>query len=145
MSSSPHEDCPHGQAQPLGFIWKVPGAWRAGADLPDGGADCESGWCRECERYLWRERGSPDWTSLTSPLDRRGVTTVRDLERCVARVNMMLPAWAPRKGAPCGALAVDTESVSVAGKLVELPLCRTHLRVMRASPKPSTLARRWAL
>ena len=62
---------------------------------------------------------------------------------CVARVNVALPAWAPRKGARCGAPAIACEAVSIAGKLIELPLCRTHLRVMRASSKPSTLARAW--
>jgi hypothetical protein len=64
---------------------------------------------------------------------------------CVARVNTTLPDWAPRKGARCGALAVVYESIQVAGQVTELPLCRGHLRVLRASPSPVALARSWVL
>jgi hypothetical protein len=67
MPSTTRDDCPHGSAQSLGLLSRIPAAWLAGAKLPNGESDYESAWCRSCERYLWRELGSTDWTALEPP------------------------------------------------------------------------------
>ena len=61
-------DCRHGYAHELGLMSKVPPRWLIGVTLPDDGAEHESAWCRDCERYVWRELGSTYWTALTPPL-----------------------------------------------------------------------------
>jgi hypothetical protein len=67
MPVLPHEKCLHGYAHPLGMIMKVPPPWLTDAILPNDGTDLESGWCRTCEHYLWRELGSTYWTALMAP------------------------------------------------------------------------------
>ncbi len=66
MHSTPAE-CLHGYAQLLGLMSKVPDGWGTGVSLPNDGAEHECAWCRECERYVWRELGSTCWTALAPP------------------------------------------------------------------------------
>ena len=66
--STPHAHCPHGYAHPLGLMEKPRRVAAVGVTLPNGGAEHESAWCRECERYVWRELGSTFWTPLAPPL-----------------------------------------------------------------------------
>ena len=63
---------------------------------------------------------------------------------CAARIGEAMPAWAPRKGARCGAPAADTEALTIGGRLVEFPLCGVHLRKLQNSPDPAALARSWS-
>jgi hypothetical protein len=62
---------------------------------------------------------------------------------CVARVNLRLPDWAPRKGARCGAPALDFGDVRIPGAPVDLPLCRVHFQQLRDSADPAALAKSW--
>ena len=67
MPAAPPESCLHRNADALGLLSWIPADWLVGAVLPDAGADHEAGWCRECQRYVWRELGSDYWTALAPP------------------------------------------------------------------------------
>jgi hypothetical protein len=62
--------CLHGNAHALGSMSMIPDGWLADADPSSDGDNHASGWCRDCERHLWRELGSTHWTALTPPSTR---------------------------------------------------------------------------
>ncbi len=69
----------------------------------------------------------------------------RETRDCVARVGLERTRQAPRKRSRCGAAALDFGDVRIAGRLVEIPLCRLHFRMLRDSADPVALAREWAV
>ena len=66
------------------------------------------------------------------------------LSGCCARVGIAMPAHAIRKGARCGSKTSASHVATIRGKLVELPLCKVHLRVLLKSSNPIERARTWA-
>ena len=62
---------------------------------------------------------------------------------CCARIGIRMPAHAYRKGARCGAITSTSHVATIRGKLVTLPLCRIHLRVLLKSNVPTERARSW--
>ena len=69
----------------------------------------------------------------------------RETRKCVGRLSLLTASSARRKRPRCGAPALDFGDVRIAAKLVEIPLCREHFRVLRDSPDPVGLARAWAV
>jgi hypothetical protein len=68
MDSRPPDQCPHDDLRFLGTLSLVPQAWLGTLEhLPGDASDLETAWCRSCERYVWRETGSPDWTGFIPP------------------------------------------------------------------------------
>jgi hypothetical protein len=67
----------------------------------------------------------------------------RETRTCVGRPSVLTANGARRKRPRCGAAALDFGDVRIAGKLVEIPLCREHFRVLRDSPDPVGLAGVW--
>ena len=70
--------------------------------------------------------------------------TSRETRACAARVAPENARRAVRRSGRCGAAALDFGDVRVAGRLVTLPLCRAHFRMLRDSPDPGELAGAWA-
>ena len=68
----------------------------------------------------------------------------RETRKCVGGLSMLNTTRAARTRVRCGAAALDFGDVRIAGQLVEIPLCRTHFRVLRDSADPVALAREWA-
>jgi hypothetical protein len=74
----------------------------------------------------------------------------RETRKCVGcvislAVSQAEPNGRRRKRPRCGVAALDFGDVRIAGKLVEIPLCRTHFRVLRDSADPIALAQEWAV
>jgi hypothetical protein len=65
----------------------------------------------------------------------------RETRDCVARLSRARPSRARGR---CGVPALDFGDVRVAGRPVEIPLCRAHFRTLRDSPDPAALALDWA-
>jgi hypothetical protein len=65
----------------------------------------------------------------------------RETRNCAARLSLARPTRAHKR---CGVAALDFGDVRVAGRLVEIPLCRAHFRKLRDSPDPAALALDWA-
>jgi hypothetical protein len=68
----------------------------------------------------------------------------RETRKCVGRLGDLGTLGAPRKRSRCGAAALDFGDVRIAGRSVEIPLCRAHFRVLRDSADPAGLAKEWA-
>ena len=68
----------------------------------------------------------------------------RETRKCVGGLSVLGKIRAPRTRVRCGAAALDFRDVRIAGQVVEIPLCRTHFRVLRDSADPVALAREWA-
>ena len=69
----------------------------------------------------------------------------RETRKCVGRLSVVSTTRAPRKRDRCGAAALDFGDVRIAGRPIEIPLCRTHFRMLRDSADPAGLAREWAV
>jgi len=65
----------------------------------------------------------------------------RETRNCVARLGLKRATQARGR---CGVAALDFGDVRVAGRLVEIPLCRAHFRKLRDSSDPAALALDWA-
>jgi hypothetical protein len=61
------QDCPHERVELRGIISGVREGWEAVPKSPEERNDYEAGWCRQCEHYVWRELGNPDWTLFVEP------------------------------------------------------------------------------
>jgi hypothetical protein len=64
---NPLQFCLHARVQELGPVSRVPPEWAAEPASSIDADESESGWCRGCERYVWRALGGIEWAAFTRP------------------------------------------------------------------------------
>ena len=65
--ASPIYECSHSDVELLTARLAMSAEWLADAGVSVECEELEAGWCRECERYLWREADRIAWTRITVP------------------------------------------------------------------------------
>ncbi len=67
------------------------------------------------------------------------------LGQCAGRVGQYMPTWAPRRGARCEANAALVRECTIDGRVVPLPLCHVHDRMLERANGEGSLAADWVL